>query len=72
MIFRASSEAHGRLVGAYMLFYAAGSGMGAMGATITFAHAGWTGVCLLGAAISLLALLFWAATRHVQIGGAGR
>ncbi|MCC2970927.1 MFS transporter [Massilia sp. IC2-476] len=72
MIFRTSSEAHGRLVGAYMLFYALGSGMGAMGATLSFTHAGWSGVCILGAAISLLALLFWAATRDRQMAGAGR
>jgi len=62
MIFRSSPEAHGRLVGAYMLFYALGSGAGAIGATTVYAWAGWTGVCGLGAAISLLALLFWAAT----------
>jgi len=72
MIFRAGSEAHGRLVGAYMLFYAIGSGMGAMGATIGFTHAGWSGVCVLGAAISLLALLFWAASRRLHTAGAGR
>lgn len=63
LIFRTKPEAHSRLVGLYMLFYAAGSGLGAIGATVTFAHAGWQGVCLLGAAVSLLALLFWWATR---------
>lgn len=63
MLFRSHPEAHSRLVGAYMLFYAVGSGMGAMGTTITFARAGWAGVCTLGAGLSLSALLFWAATR---------
>jgi len=63
LIFRARPEAHGRLVGLYMLFYAAGSGLGAIGTTFTYAHAGWQGVCLLGAGVSLLALLFWWATR---------
>ncbi|HEX7982163.1 MAG TPA: MFS transporter [Duganella sp.] len=62
MIFRASSEAHSRLVGCYMLFYAVGSGVGAIGATSVYAVAGWTGVCALGAAVSAAALLFWAAT----------
>lgn len=62
MIFRSNPDAHGRLVGAYMLFYAVGSGAGAIGATMVHARAGWIGVCGLGAAISLLALLFWAAT----------
>jgi predicted MFS family arabinose efflux permease len=62
MIFRASSDAHSRLVGCYMLFYAVGSGAGAIAATSIYAIAGWTGVCLLGGAVSLAALLFWAAT----------
>ncbi|HWW70264.1 MAG TPA: MFS transporter, partial [Duganella sp.] len=62
MIFRASSEAHSRLVGCYMLFYAVGSGGGAIAATSVYAIAGWTGVCLLGGAVSAAALLFWAVT----------
>ncbi|MGQ9426035.1 MFS transporter [Gilvimarinus sp. F26214L] len=62
LIFRARPEAHSRLVGLYMLFYAVGSGLGAIGTTVTYAHAGWQGVCLLGSAVSLLALLFWWAT----------
>jgi len=65
MIFRTGSEAHSRLVGAYMLFYAVGSGLGAMASTQVYAYAGWTGVCLLGAGISLAALLFWRATRKL-------
>ncbi|MDY0748699.1 MFS transporter [Paucibacter sp. R3-3] len=59
MIFRVRPEAHSRLVGLYMLFYAVGSGLGAIAATATYARAGWRGVCLLGAGVSLLALLFW-------------
>lgn len=62
MIFRASSEAHSRLVGCYMLFYAVGSGCGAIGATSVYAVAGWSGVCVLGGAVSAAALLFWAGT----------
>ena len=62
LIFRTRPEAHSRLVGLYMLFYALGSGLGAIGSTLTYAHAGWPGVCALGAAVSLLALLFWAMT----------
>lgn len=63
LIFRTRPEAHSRLVGLYMLFYAVGSGLGAIGTTATYAAAGWQGVCLLGAAVSLLALMFWWATR---------
>jgi len=62
LIFRLQPEAHSRLVGAYMLFYAAGSGLGAMASTAVYAWAGWSGVCVLGAALSLVALGFWAAT----------
>lgn len=64
MIFRARPEAQSRLVGLYMLFYALGSGLGAISTTATYAYAGWRGVCLLGAAVSLLALVFWWLTRH--------
>lgn len=62
LIFRTRPDAHGRLVGLYMLFYALGSGLGAIATTATYAHAGWQGVCALGAGVSLLALLFWWAT----------
>lgn len=72
LIFRSRPEAHSRLVGLYMLFYAVGSGLGAIGATVTYAHAGWQGVCLLGAAVSLLALLFWGMTRQVTAQAAAR
>jgi len=54
--------ASSRLVAGYMLFYAAGSGAGALAATTVYALAGWSGVCLLGATVSLAALLLWAAT----------
>lgn len=63
MIFRTRPEAHSRLVGLYMLFYAVGSGLGALGTTMTYAFAGWPGVCLLGASVNLLALVFWWLTR---------
>nr|WP_242430035.1 MFS transporter [Kluyvera intermedia] len=65
MILR-SSAAHGRLIALYMLFYATGSGAGAIATTAVFARHGWQGVCLLGAAVSLLALMIWAITRHLM------
>ncbi|MGX9721375.1 MFS transporter [Stenotrophomonas acidaminiphila] len=67
LVFRSRPEAHSRLVGLYMLFYAAGSGLGAIGTTMAYAHAGWRGVCLLGAAVSLLALLVWWTTRRATL-----
>jgi predicted MFS family arabinose efflux permease len=63
MILRSRPEASSRLIGLYMLFYAAGSGLGAISTTAVYAYAGWSGVCLLGATVSLLALLFWFAMR---------
>lgn len=64
LIFRRQSGAYSRLVAAYMLFYAAGSGLGAISATAIYAHAGWLGVCMLGAAVSAAALAFWWLTRR--------
>jgi predicted MFS family arabinose efflux permease len=62
MILQGSMQAHSRLIGCYMLFYAVGSGVGAIAATAVYAAAGWAGVCWLGGGISLLALLAWAGT----------
>jgi predicted MFS family arabinose efflux permease len=59
LIFAARPDAQSRLVGAYMCFYSVGSGLGAIAATYTYAHFGWVSVCLLGAAISGVALLYW-------------
>ncbi|WP_241014620.1 MFS transporter [Burkholderia sp. Ac-20379] len=70
LIFSTRPEAHARLVGCYMLFYSVGSGLGAIASTAAYAHAGWPGVCGLGAAISLAALAFWAATRRLMPRGA--
>lgn len=50
-----------RMIGCYMLFYAAGSGAGALAATAAHAAGGWRLVCLLGAGVSAAALLFWLA-----------
>lgn len=59
MIFRANVTAHSRLVACYMIFYAVGSGAGAVLSTSAFAAWGWGGVCALGAAVSVLGLMFW-------------
>ena len=60
MIFSAQSgDAHSRMVAGYMLFYAAGSGLGAIASTAVFAGWGWTGVCVLGASVTMAALGFW-------------
>ncbi|AOI62564.1 hypothetical protein WS51_02625 [Burkholderia territorii] len=62
MILGARPDAHARLVGCYMLFYSVGSGLGAIASTMTYAHAGWIGVCALGAAVSVVAFAVWAVT----------
>ena len=55
-------EAKNRIIGGYMVFYSAGSASGAIASTTVYAHAGWTGVCILGSAISLIALIYWGLT----------
>lgn len=52
-------EAKSRLVGGYMVFYSAGSALGAITSTASYARFGWTGVCFAGAAFSLAALALW-------------
>ena len=71
MIFSAQcGDAHSRMVAGYMLFYAVGSGLGAIASTTVFAVAGWMGVCVLGAGVTLIALAFWAITlpRDARVG----
>lgn len=73
MIFRSNPDGHSRVVAAYMLFYAVGSGLGALATTAVYAATGWLGVCILGAAVSLLALAFWALTlRHVILAASAK
>lgn len=60
MIYAIAPGAASRLVSGYMVCYSIGSGAGSIASTLTYARAGWTGVCLLGAAISGTALLWWA------------
>ncbi|MFD7158426.1 MFS transporter [Kribbella sp. NPDC059898] len=55
MIYRPGSG--GRLIGAYMVFYSLGSAVGAIASTALYERAGWTAVCLLGAAFGLGALV---------------
>ncbi|MDV9041198.1 MFS transporter [Stenotrophomonas sp. RAC2] len=63
LLLRAQAEQHGRLVALYMLFYAVGSGAGAAAGPWVLTRQGWPAVCLLGAGIALLALLWWVAWR---------
>ncbi len=64
MILPLRAEARSRLTAGYMVFYSIGSAGGSIASTQTYAHFGWEGVCLLGASISTIALLFWVMTRR--------
>ncbi|MFG2563623.1 MFS transporter [Streptomyces sp. NPDC048496] len=60
LIYTVRPDAGSRLIGGYMVFYSIGSATGAVASTTVYAIAGWGAVCVLGAAISVLALLLWA------------
>ncbi|GAA1386721.1 MFS transporter [Peribacillus frigoritolerans] len=62
MIFTVRPEARSRLTAAYMIFYSIGSAMGSIVSTNIYANYGWIGVCLFGASVSALALLYWVIT----------
>jgi len=67
LIYRVRPEAQSRLTAGYMIFYSLGCAIGSISSTLVYAWAGWTGVCVLGGAVSLGALIFWALTRHSEI-----
>ncbi|MER6945900.1 MFS transporter [Nonomuraea sp. NPDC000554] len=64
LIYAVRPDSGSRIIGGYMIFYSAGSALGAIGSSLLYAAAGWTGVCALGAAFSCAALVLWAATRN--------
>ncbi len=72
MIYRVRPDAQSRLTASYMIFYSIGSAFGSSMSTLAYAHAGWLGVCLLGAGISAVALAFWALTLRVMPANATR
>jgi predicted MFS family arabinose efflux permease len=63
-LYRVRPESRSRLAAGYMLAYSIGSATGSIVSTAVYTIAGWTGVSVLGAAVTLIALLFWAFTRH--------
>jgi predicted MFS family arabinose efflux permease len=65
MIYRVRPEAQSRLTAIYMVFYSLGSALGSFTSTMVYAHAGWAGVCLTGAGLSVLTLVVWAVTSHM-------
>ncbi|MEC0258227.1 MFS transporter [Paenibacillus lautus] len=63
MLFALRPKARSRMVGGYMIFYSIGSAAGSIASTHIYAHFGWSGVCVLGASVSAVALVFWAVTK---------
>jgi predicted MFS family arabinose efflux permease len=70
LIYRVRPDAQSRLTAAYMLCYSIGSASGSITSTLVYAEFGWNGVCLVGATISAIALIFWAFTRRSTPGDA--
>ncbi|OWA33609.1 MFS transporter [Saccharibacillus sp. O16] len=58
LLFASLPEARGQLTGAYMIFYSIGSALGALLSTLLYARYGWYGVCVAGASIAAIALLY--------------
>ncbi|KOR90826.1 MFS transporter [Paenibacillus solani] len=66
MIFALRPKARSRLVGAYMIFYSIGSAAGSIASTHVYAQYGWNGVSVLGASVSVFALVFWIMTKGTK------
>ncbi|MGW8378286.1 MFS transporter [Streptomyces sp. ODS28] len=62
LIYALRPEARGRLTSAYMTCYFTGGAVGSALAGAVYARAGWSGVCALGAVLSVALCLVWAAT----------
>ena len=65
LIYATRPDARSRLVAGYMIFYSAGSALGAAASTVIYARAGWAGLCLAGSAVNAAAAVFWWLTRGV-------
>lgn len=65
-------DARSRLNTAYMTSYFAAGSLGSALSAVVYARAGWTGVCLLGAAFPLVGLLLWVGERIRNRRDAGR
>ncbi|MDH6120005.1 putative MFS family arabinose efflux permease [Kitasatospora sp. GAS204A] len=62
LIYALRPDARGRITSAYMTCYFVGGAIGSALAGVVHAHAGWNGVCVLGAALALLLCLAAAST----------
>ena len=65
-IYRLRPEARSRITSAYMTIFFLGGVGGSACSSLVFAHAGWAGVCLLGAADGVLAVILWLCSSRVS------
>ena len=63
LIVEIDPTASSQLIGGNTVYYAIGTGGGAIAATTVYSAWGWSAVCILGAGLSTLALLIWAGDR---------
>ena len=63
LIVEIDPTASSQLIGGNTVYYAIGTGGGAIAATTVYSAWGWVAVCILGAGLSTLALLIWAGDR---------
>jgi len=67
-IYRLRPEANSRITTIYMTTYFIGGAVGSATSAVAFGAAGWTGVCILGAAYASLTVLAWL-TEGIGTGG---
>jgi predicted MFS family arabinose efflux permease len=66
VIYRVKPEARNRLTAGYMTSYFIGGAAGSLISAFAWQHAGWTGVCAIGAIMAVLNLLVWWRGYHRQ------
>lgn len=66
VIYRVKPEARNRLTAGYMTSYFIGGAAGSLISASAWQHAGWTGVCAIGATMAVLNLLVWWRGYHRQ------
>lgn len=66
VIYRVKPEARNRLTAGYMTSYFIGGAAGSLISASAWQHAGWSGVCAIGAIVATLNLLVWWRSYHRQ------
>ena len=66
-IYRLRPDARSRLTSGYMTSLFLGGAFGSFSSAWSYTHAGWAGVCVLGAGLTLAALLYAACARNARV-----